>query len=240
MKENKTVFHLCLVLVGIGFLGLCTVFLINILVIFGVSDRVIQPDEAEKLENVDCILVLGCYVHERGVPSDMLEDRLRRSVELYQNGAAPKLLMSGDHGRNDYNEVETMKLFAMDAGIESSDIFMDHAGFSTYESLYRAKEIFEADRIIIVTQGYHLYRALYVAESMGIEAYGVASDYHTYFGQTGRDIRELLARVKDVGTSIFKPLPTCLGEPIPITGDGDITNDEKSVFPTSGTEKGRK
>jgi vancomycin permeability regulator SanA len=107
---------------------------------------------------------------------------------------------------------------------------MDHAGFSTYESLYRAKEIFGVDKVIIVTQEYHLYRALHIAESLGMEAYGVASDYRTYSGQTGRDIRELLARVKDVGTSVFKPLPTYLGDTIPITGDGDITNDDKSEF----------
>ena len=231
MKERKTtVFRLCLVLVAMGIFCFCTVLLINSLVVTGVSDRVIPPEAAQKLEDVDCILVLGCYVHERGVPSHMLEDRLRRGVELYHGGTAPKLLMTGDHGRTDYNEVETMKQYAMDAGIESSDIFMDHAGFSTYESLYCAKEIFGVDKVIIVTQEYHLYRALHIAESLGMEAYGVASDYRTYSGQTGRDIRELLARVKDVGTSVFKPLPTYLGEAIPITGDGDITNDDKSVF----------
>ena len=94
----------------------------------------------------------------------------------------------------------------------------------------RLKEIFGADRIIIVTQQYHLYRALYIARSMGIEAYGVASDYRTYVGQVSRDIREVLARVKDFGTSVLEPDPTCLGETIPISGDGDLTNDELSVF----------
>ena len=107
---------------------------------------------------------------------------------------------------------------------------MDHAGFSTYESMYRAKEIFGVKKVIIVTQGYHLYRAVYIAESMGLEAYGVASDYRSYAGQMSRDIREILARVKDFGTSILKPYPTYLGETIPISGDGDLTNDDKSVF----------
>ena len=231
MEKRKTdILRICIAALALGFFGLSTVLWINTCVISGTSDRVIQPAEAAALKDVDCILVLGCYVHERGVPSHMLEDRLKRGVELYHGGTAPKLLMTGDHGRTDYNEVETMKQYAMDAGIESSDIFMDHAGFSTYESLYRAKEIFGVDKLIIVTQEYHLYRALHIAESLGMEAYGVASDYRTYSGQTGRDIRELLARVKDVGTSVFKPLPTYLGEPIPITGDGNATNDDKSVF----------
>ena len=110
-------------------------------------------------------------------------------------------------------------------GVPSSDVFMDHAGFSTYESIYRAKEIFEADKIIIVTQEYHLYRALYIAEKLGIEAYGVNADYHTYRGQIMRDVREVLARCKDFANMIFKPEPTYLGEKIPVSGDGNITND---------------
>ena len=118
-----------------------------------------------------------------------------------------------------------MKQQAMDAGIPSSDIFMDHAGFSTYESLYRARDVFDADRIIIVTQEYHLYRALYVAEALGLDAYGVASDYHTYRGQMFREFREMIARCKDFCLAIFQPKPTFLGEVIPISGSGDLTND---------------
>ena len=190
------------------------------------TDQIITSDEAAELTDVDCILVLGCYVHDSGRPSDMLADRLRRGIELYQSGAAPKLLMSGDHGQKDYNEVKAMKLKAMEAGIPSEDIFMDHAGFSTYESIFRSRDVFHADKIIIVTQEYHLYRALYIANAMGIEAYGVASDYHTYVGQANREVREILARNKDFATSILKPAPTYLGEVIPVSGDGNLTNDE--------------
>ena len=118
-----------------------------------------------------------------------------------------------------------MKQVAVDAGIPSSDIFMDHAVFSTYESMYRAKEVFEADKIIIVTQEYHLYRAIYIAEKLGIEAYGVNADYRTYWGQTKREIREILARCKDFVSAITQPEPTYLGEAIPVSGNGDITND---------------
>ena len=191
------------------------------------AERIISPEQAAELSDVDCILVLGCYVHDSGRPSDMLGDRLRRGIELYHAGAAPKLLMSGDHGRTDYNEVKAMKLQAMDADIPSEDVFMDHAGFSTYESIFRARDVFDADKIIVVTQEYHLYRALYIAQALGVEAYGAASDYHTYAGQAGRELREILARCKDFATSIVKPAPTFLGEVIPVSGSGDLTNDEE-------------
>ena len=119
-----------------------------------------------------------------------------------------------------------MNQVAIDAGIPSSDVVMDHAGFSTYESIYRAKEIFGAEKVIIVTQEYHLYRALYIAEKLGLEAYGVDADYHSYRGQITRDVREILARCKDFASIIFKPEPTYLGEKIPISGNGDLTNDK--------------
>ena len=134
--------------------------------------------------------------------------------------------MSGDHGQDEYDEVNIMKDFAIEKGIPSEDIFMDHAGFSTYESIYRAKEIFGAKKIIIVTQEYHLYRALYIAKTMGIEAYGVGADPRQYVGAFNREVREILARNKDFVKCIFKPEPTYLGDPIPINGNGDDTNDK--------------
>lgn len=216
---------LCLgLLIGLG------VMVINGIVKGTTKKQILSPEEAVKLTDVDCILILGCGIHDDGSPSAMLYDRLRRGVELFEQGAAPKLLMTGDHGREDYDEVNTMKSFAVEAGIASADVFMDHAGFSTYESMYRAKEIFQAKKIIIITQEYHLYRAIYIAQRLGLEAYGVAADYRAYSGQTYRDLREILARVKDFGTSILKPKPTYLGEAIPIWGDGDLTNDENSDF----------
>ena len=225
-KKTRRILLICLaVVLGLGILGAATVFGINAYVVNSTSDWILSPEEAAKLENIDCILVLGCKVHDSGNPSAMLEDRLKRSVALYEAGAAPKLLMSGDHGTVPYNEVQSMKQYAMDKGIASEDIFMDHAGFSTYESLYRAKEIFQAKRIIIVTQEYHLYRALYIADALGIEAYGVHSDYRNYAGQAGFDVREVLARNKDFLSCIFVPEPTYLGEVIPIWGDGNLTND---------------
>jgi vancomycin permeability regulator SanA len=224
---NKRIWkRLSIVLLGLALVGGIAVLGINGYVKKSTVDQIITPEKAAELTDIDCILVLGCYVHDSGRPSDMLADRLRRGIELYQSGAAPKLLMSGDHGQKDYNEVKAMKLEAMEEGIPSEDIFMDHAGFSTYESIFRARDVFAADKIIIVTQEYHLYRALHIANSLGVEAYGVAADYHTYVGQAYREMREILARNKDYATSILKPNPTYLGEVIPVSGDGNLTNDE--------------
>ncbi len=222
----KILGRILLIVLCLGLLGAAAVFGVNGYVIGSTDDRLLTPEEAAKLTDVDCILVLGCQVRQDGVPSDMLGDRLTRGVELYHAGAAPKLLMSGDHGRVNYNEVGAMKQFAIDRDVPSEDVFMDHAGFSTYESLYRAKEIFGVKKVIIVTQQYHLYRALYIAEHFGIEAYGVDADYQAYWGQAYREVREILARNKDFATTIFKPKPTFLGEKIPISGNGNLTNDE--------------
>ncbi len=211
---------LCLII-----LGGCTVFGINAHVKSVGGSRILTAEDAEALPDVDCILVLGCKVEKNGTPSPMLRDRLSTGVGLYFAGAAPKLLMSGDHGKEDYDEVGAMKEYAINSGVPSSNVFMDHAGFSTYESVYRAKEIFGADKIIIVTQEYHLYRALYIAKALGVEAYGVSSDTRTYAGQWMREVREILARNKDVVKSYFQPFPTYLGEEIPISGDGDLTNE---------------
>ena len=214
----------------LGIMGAGALFSVNEYVKYTTKDTILSPEEAAALTDVDCILVLGCGVWDDGTPSHMLEDRLKMSVALFALGVSEKLLMSGDHGRENYDEVAVMKGYAVDSGIASEQVFMDHAGFSTYESIYRAKEIFCAQKIVIVTQGYHLYRAIFIAESLGMEAYGVAADYRTYAGQLARDFREVLARVKDTGYCLLKPEPTYLGEQIPIWGDGNLTNDENSDF----------
>lgn len=187
--------------------------------------RIITPEAAARLSDVDCIIVLGCRVKEGGSLSHMLRDRLERGLELYSTGAAPKILMSGDHGRKEYDEVNAMKDHAVENGVPSEDVFMDHAGFSTYETVYRAGAVFGADKVLIVSQEYHLYRALYIADRLGIEAYGVPADFNVYVGQTEREVREIAARFKDAVMCIFKPKPTYLGELIPVSGNGDLTND---------------
>lgn len=224
-KIHRIAIRCLITLLILGLTGAGIVFGINGYVVYTTAPRILSPEEATRLEDVDCILVLGCLVHDSGRPSDMLSDRLRRGVELYQEGAGKKLLMSGDHGRTNYNEVQAMKQYAMDEGVAANNIFMDHAGFSTYESLYRARDIFQAKKILIVTQEYHLHRALYIANALGLEAYGVSADYRSYTGQTAREIREILARNKDFFTAMIQPKPTYLGETIPISGDGNLTND---------------
>jgi SanA protein len=213
---------LCFILL-IVCIGLIALFGINEYVKASVKDSIVSVEEAAGLD-VDCILVLGAHVAGES-PSLMLRDRLNRGLELYEAGASDRLLMSGDHGRKNYDEVNVMKQFAIDTGIPSSHIFMDHAGFSTYESLYRARDIFKAKKIIITTQEYHMYRALYVAKRLGLDAYGVTAADYVYPGQSYREFREMLARVKDFFYVIIKPEPKYLGEAIPVDGDGNLTND---------------
>ena len=213
------VFFCGVLLITVGVIG------VNLYVKGSVKNRILTPEEAAGLD-ADCILILGAGVWENGRPRQMLADRLQQGIELYQTGATDRLLMSGDHGRLEYDEVNVMKAFAIERGVPSEHIFMDHAGFSTYESMYRARDIFEAEKIIIVTQRYHMYRALYVARSLGLDAYGVASDPRQYVGQNYRELREFAARIKDFFYVIIKPEPTYLGDTIPGYGDGDVTNDQ--------------
>lgn len=199
---------------------------INLYVRISTNKQIIKENDYTELSDVDCIIILGAGIWE-DKPSPMLEDRLLEGIKLYQNSVSDKIIMSGDHGRREYDEVNIMKNYAIEKGIPSENIFMDHAGFSTYESIYRAKDIFEAKKVVIVTQKYHLYRALYIANQLGLEAYGVGADPRQYVGATYRELREILARDKDFIKCIFKPEPTYLGDTIPVSGNGDITNDGK-------------
>ncbi len=211
------IIFLTLTLCGIVGIGIFVIG-VNAYVVDKSDDTIITSKESEKLEEVDCVIVLGCFVKEDGTPGNILADRLKTGVELYKNGVAPKIIMSGDHSSDEYNEVASMKNYAVNAGVPSEDIFMDHAGFSTYETMYRAKEVFGAKKVVIVTQEYHLYRSVYIAEKLGMEAYGVASAYD--LDQT----REVLARCKDFMTTIIKPKPAYVGKTYSIKANGNMTN----------------
>lgn len=219
----KILKKIIIAVICIGIICTAAVLGINFYVVKSSEKYILDMDKAG--EGYDCVLVLGCGVWG-DKPSHMLEDRLLVGIELCKNGASEKLLMSGDHGRDEYDEVNVMKTFATDRGLASEDVFMDHAGFSTYESMYRARDIFKAKKVLIVTQEYHLYRAIFVARRLGLEAYGVTSDLRDYGGQIFRDIREILARNKDLIYTIVQPEPTYLGEAIPVWGDGNATNDK--------------
>ena len=222
MKKIAKYGVICLIIIIVLMLILLG---INLYVKSSTKNQIIENNYYSNLKDIDCIVVLGAGIWG-DKPSPMLEDRLLQAIDLYQNNVSSKIIMSGDHGKQDYDEVNTMKNFAIDKGVPSESIFMDHAGFSSYESIYRAKEIFGAKKIVIVTQKYHLYRALYIANQLGIEAYGVGADPRQYVGATYRELREILARNKDFIKCIFKPKPTYLGDTIPVSGNGDITNDK--------------
>ncbi len=199
---------------------------INFYVKASVSKNIIEDIEKLELQDIDCILILGAGIWNNK-PSPMLKDRLLMGLDLYEKDVASKIIVSGDHGKEDYDEVNVMKNYLVENKVPSENVFMDHAGFSTYDSIYRAKEIFKAKNVVIVTQKYHLYRALYIAKSLGLNAYGVSADARNYTGATYRELREVLARDKDFIKCLFKVSPTYLGEEIPVSGNGNLTNDKK-------------
>lgn len=228
MNREKTGKIIKRLVIGIGITiiaGVVAVAGINIFVMATTASKILDVDEASEKKDVDCIIVLGAGVRADGTPSKMLKDRLDKTIELYDSGVSETIIVSGDHRTKDYDEVNTMKNYLIDAGIPSECIFMDHGGLSTYDSMYRAKNIFSVKKAIIVTQKYHMYRAIYVAKSFGIDAYGVSAKEISYSGQTKRSIRELLARIKDVGYCITKPEAVVTGDKISLEESGDITND---------------
>jgi vancomycin permeability regulator SanA len=202
-RRNKSVGKRCRPLLwgGCAALALLLVLLVAVLCInatvraaardrlYGVSDT---PPVA------DCILVLGAGVRADGTPSDMLRDRILRGVALYKAGCAPLVMMSGDSQHPDsYDEVGVMRQYAIDAGVPAEAILIDPAGLSTADSMKNLAGTDEYRTVIIVSQTYHLYRAVFLADRYGLDAVGASADYHTYFGQTYRNLREIAARCKD-------------------------------------------
>ena len=217
----KRILKYLLIIIGVVLL---IIFIVNFYVVLSVKNRIIGKDEYNKLKDADCIIVLGGGIR-KDKPSPILQDRLDKAIELYKEGLAPKIIMSGDHGSKNHDEVNVMKNYAIDHGIPSEDIFMDHAGFSSYDTMYRAKHIFGVKKAIIVTQKYHIYRSVYIANKLGIDAYGVPTDFVKHQWPIFREAREVLARNKDVIKCLFKPTSSVLGDKIDIKGNGDITND---------------
>lgn len=198
---------------------------INFLVVGTTKEQIVNRDY--KFQEIDCILVLGAGIRGNR-PSPMLRDRLDVAIELYNKGIK-KILVSGDHQGDDYDEVNVMKNYLLENEIPSEDIFVDHYGVSTYDSIYRLRPIFSVNEVIIVSQEYHLYRSLYIANMLDYQAYGVAADNHRYVGQEKRDIREFFARIKDMVKSIFRPSSKYLGEVYHIDGDGNTTYKKKAA-----------
>lgn len=171
-------------------------------------------------------IVLGARVYSNGSVSPILADRLMTGIELYKEGKVKKLLLSGDHGQVSYDEVNAMREFVSAHGVPDEDIFMDHAGFSTYDSMYRARDIFTVNDAIIVTQDFHLPRALYIGRQLSLNVVGFSADKRQYIGMKYLNNREILARAKAVMQIVIHDKPKYLGKTIPITGDGRETNDK--------------
>ena len=199
--------------------GLIGIFLINLYVVKSAKEYILTEQQLSGAPH-DCALVLGARVYKSGALSPMLADRVLTGVELYKNGVVPKLIMSGDYENKDYDEVGPMKDFALGQGVPNQDIDIDPAGFSTYDSMYRAKNVFAVRRVIIVTQKFHLYRAVYIARAIGIDAYGIIADRRDYQNLWYNSVRESLARVKDFFVVLIRPKPTYLGNFIPNTKNG--------------------
>ena len=223
--KNKVVKRVIIAVLCLCLLGGVAVVGINAYMISYVNEYILTEEDL-KNENFDCIMVLGAGLWD-GEPSPMLQERLDFGLKAYETGCTDKLLMSGDHGREEYDEVNKMKDVAIENGVLADNIFMDHAGFSTYESMYRARDIFQVEKMVIVTQKYHLYRAVYDARKLGIDAYGFAAERLEY--PIHNDVREALARVKDFFYCIIEPEPTYLGEEIPISASGSLTDDKTRV-----------
>lgn len=223
----RALMQAALLLLLCAVLCLTALLTVSIAMVDTTAERVLTPDALAAdlgAGKYDCILVLGAGVRDDGSPSDMLRDRVTVACDLYKlaGEAGVPLLMSGDH-TGDYNEVGVMKSLAADMGVPTADIFLDHEGYSTYESLYRAKAVFGAKKIVIVTQEYHLHRALHIARELGIEAVGVSADLRPYRGQTRYGAREVLARFKDLFAAAEGDYKGHLDPPVDLDGDGNQT-----------------
>ncbi|HCC83840.1 TPA: hypothetical protein DEP96_03240 [Candidatus Uhrbacteria bacterium] len=172
------------------------------------------------------IIVPGASVLPSGQPSDVLKDRLLMADELYAAGKAPKIIVSGDHGSPDYDEVNAMRRYLLTLGVAPQDIFLDHAGFDTYDTMYRARNIFGVTSAIVSSQTFHLPRALYIGQALGLDAYGVAAERQPYGKDEQFALRERFAVVKAYVDVLLGALPEYEGATVDITGDGQVTWDQ--------------
>lgn len=191
--------YIALIAVG-TLIVLIGIFVLTVnLVVIGTT----AGDIGGSFEDADaCAVVLGAKVHKGGRLSDMLRDRMDTAIALYREGKVTKLLLSGDDS-GEWGEVTYMKAYALQNGIPAEAILEDPEGYSTYETMQRAKEVYGLESIVAVTQKYHLYRAIYIAEDFGMQTKGACADLDVYSGQLYRDVREILARIKDFGLCLI-------------------------------------
>jgi SanA protein len=207
----------------LAILGFLSTWSINKYVKNYSSDYIV--DNLQEIPNAYTAIVLGSQVFNDGSLSTYMKDRADKTIELYKAGKVKRILVSGDHGTKEYDEVNTIKRYLNAAGIPDKDIFLDHAGFNTYNSMVRAKKIFKVKDAIIVTQKFHLPRSIFIAKKTGINAVGYVADNRNYYSGRRNSIRENLARVKSYFEVMFNISPEYLGDEIPITGDSFLTYD---------------
>lgn len=162
-------------------------------------------------------IVLGCRVNG-DEPSLCLEERLATALELYRSGTVRRLLLSGDHGTSGYDEVNAMRAWLMERGVPTDHLFLDHAGFDTYDTMIRARHVFQVDGALIVSQKFHLPRAVYLARAVGLNAVGVSADPPLGSACAGSRVREPVACAKAVLNVWLGSSPKFFGPAIPITG----------------------
>lgn len=199
------------------------ILLINSLIY--IQSKSLIYSQKQELPQAYTAIVPGAYVYKTGYLSGILQDRVETAYELYKTGKVQRFLLSGDHGRKDYDEVNSMKNYLLNKDVKTEDIFLDHAGFDTYSTIVRAKEVFEVDNAIIVTQKFHLPRALYIAKKKNINANGLIADKRYYPALMRLRIREVLACVKAYTNVKLNRKPKFLGPKIPITGDSSLSYD---------------
>jgi len=214
MKKEKNI-KLSLILLAF----VLVIILISNWQVYMAGKNLMKKDISE-LEEAQVVIALGARVYDNGKMSDVFRDRVDTAFEVYESGKAKKILVSGDHGRKEYDEVNTAREYLLTKGVKEEDIFMDHAGFDTYDSLYRAGYIFEIEKAIISTQKSHLPRALYIGDNLGLEVKGIQADKHIYINSLQQFIRERLANVKAFLNVLLKSKPKFLGEKMDIEGDG--------------------
>ncbi len=211
------------------------IFALSIILVLIIDYHVEKTGKAKVLEideikdKYDCVIVPGAMVFSNSTPSAMLADRLDVAFEIYNRKIAGKILVSGDHGTKEYDEVNVMRNYLISKGVPSEDIFMDHAGFDTYQTIYRARDVFKVKKALISTQDFHLFRAVYIGQKLSLNLDGVDSALRDYHNSNWNRAREYFARVKAfIESEITKPIPEFLGKVIPITGDGNQTIDSNS------------
>lgn len=202
---RKIVIKALKLLAGVLYGIVMLIFLINAFVCISVKDDIYTLSDTYDVDtffeiadlNAEVIIVPGCGIVDNKTPTHMLSDRLDVAIDLYNRGLAPKLLFSGDHKNDSHNEVAAMHDYAIERGVPEEDIILDHSGFSTSETMFRAKDVFGINKAIVVTQEYHLSRSLYLAKAAGIDVIGVCAEGHVFKGQLYYSLRELGARPKD-------------------------------------------